>query len=272
MTILAQTKPLRNVSLRSPLPKKDECDDDGYMMSDGKPMAESREHMDAMIYAIFALRTHLKSRPDAYVTGNDFVHYREGSRTSYLSPDCYVVFGVDPNKSRDNFKTWVENASPSVIIEFTPTKTRRTDTGKKRLIYEEVMKVQEYYLFDPKNDYLKPRLQGMELVDGHYRNFTLDENERLYSPTLDLLLGFEGKKFRCYSPHTGLPFLSPEEEQERANRAEFRANREQTRAREAERRLEIEREVSASERQRAEFAEAEMAKLKAELAALRPSE
>lgn len=175
-------------------------------MSDGKLRAESVEHRQAMTYAIFALQIHFRNHADVLVSGNDFVHFIEGDRRRYLSPDCYVVFGVYPNKSRDNFKTWEERASPAVVFEFTSKETKRENIGSKRRDYEQFLKTPEYYLFDPKGEDLKPRLQVLE--DGTFRDLALDQNNRLYSPALDLYLGYEGEQFRFYDPKTGIA-LSP---------------------------------------------------------------
>ena len=222
------------------------------------PMAETDKHQDAMFYAIFALKMHFQSRPDVYVSGNNFVHFVEGDRNRHLSPDCYVVFGARSKGPRDNFKTWEEGASPAVVFEFTSEKTRREDIGSKRKDYEQFLKTPEYYLFDPKGEYLKPRLQGLILEDGTFRNQPLDQNNRLYSAVLDLYLGYEGEQFRFYDPKTGVALLSPDEEHDRAERAEQQLRLERERAEEALR----------TERNRAELAETELAKLRAEIEAL----
>ena len=207
-----------------------------------------------MIYAIFALKTHFQDRPDVYAGGNNFVHYREGDRKSYLSPDTYVVFGVKSKRPRDNFKIWEEEASPSVVFEFTSKKTKDADLSSKLKTYEQTMRVREYFMFDPKGEYLSPRLRGMRLELGHYHELELDSKNRLYSAELDLFLGYEGEEFRFYHPVTGVALLSPKEttealkvERERAERAE---------------------RFFTTERERAERAEAEMAELRAQLAAL----
>ena len=46
--------------------------------------------------------------------------------------------------------------------------TRKEDERKKPILYRDIMKVAEYFLFDPTEDYLKPPFQGFRLVDGEY--------------------------------------------------------------------------------------------------------
>ncbi len=285
MASITETKPLLKASLLSPLPERDQCDEEGYILSDGKPMAETREHMEAMIYAIFALRTRFLNQPDVYVMGNDFLHFRKDNRTAYLSPDCSVVFGGTPKPSRPNFKIWEEGVTPLVIFEMTSTGTRHEDERKKYEIYRDLLKVSEYYRFDSKGEYLKPRLRGDSLVEGEYRPMPLNINGRIFSPALNLEIGLIGEELRFYLPDTGLPLLSPQEEQ-------IRADSEQVRADSAERQLEIERDFASAalnrerelaraeqdrlkeeasvERKRAELAESEMAQLRAQIAALQP--
>ena len=248
MTILTKAKPLRKAALRSPLPTKDQSDDDGYMMSDGEPMAESHEHQEAMNYAIFALRTRFQLQPDVYIMGNDFLHYKEGDRTAYISPDCYVVFGMTPKPPRQNFKIWEEGISPAVVFEMTSKETWRVDEGKKYLTYRDILKVSEYYRFDPKGEYLTPKLRGDFLINEEYQSVPLDANGRIFSPALGLEIGFIGTELRFYDPHTGVALLSP---------------RETTLALEAtERQLEIERKLRFQSEQEIERLRAEIAALK----------
>ena len=134
------------------------------------------------------------------------------------------------------------------MFEFTSKETKREDIGSKRRDYEQFLKTPEYYLFDPKGEYLKPRLQELILEDGTFRDLALDQNNRFYSPALDLYLGYEGEQFRFYDPKTGIALYPRKKSMIGTERAE--------------RQLRI-------EQSRAELAETEMAKLRAEIEALR---
>jgi len=207
-----------------------------YKESDGKPMAETDKHRRAIIYLIEALSLHFAAQPDVYVSGNNFVHYQEGNTKAYVSPDVYVVFGVE-NRARDFYKVWEEGGrTPAVVFEITSKSTQDEDTGRKRRIYEQVLRVPEYLLFDPTGDYLRPRLQGYGLVEGQYVPSVM-ENDRLHSDLLNLDLEVQGEVLRLYDPVTGryLPTLSEEHEraeqaEERAEQAEERAEQERARA------------------------------------------
>src|SRR5579871_615106 len=208
-----------------------------YPTGDRKPMAEDALHRDLMIYAIPALKLHFADRPDVYISGNDFLYYEEGVPSRRISPDCYVVIGVEPKQRRRFYKVWEENnVLPAVVFEFTSAKTRREDEGSKRTIYETVLRVPEYFQFDPSGDYLKPRLQGKRLQNDQYVTIAL-QNDRMYSEQLRLDLVIVEESLRFYDPVRG-EWLHTHEEQA----------------------------------QRAEAAEAELARLRAELEALRSKE
>jgi Uma2 family endonuclease len=253
-----------------------------YPESDGKPMAETTPHRQQMSYCIESLDFRYRDRADVYVAGNDFLYWEEGSPRARISPDCYVVFGVE-KRVRNSYKAWEEGGRlPSVVFEFTSKKTRYEDTRKKRPLYEQVLKVEEYFQFDPTGDYLKPRLQGFRLRDGVYEPIPL-VNERMFSEKLGLDLVMEGERLRFWDPLTGEWLLSVDElalareaESEARKFAERRAELEaQARSIEAEAREQAERRAVFAE-QRAEEearsrveAEEEMHRLRAELAAMR---
>jgi Uma2 family endonuclease len=187
-----------------------------YKESDGKPMAETETHRDVMIYLLNALMLHYTEqsdagRPEVHVGGNNFVHYQEGNTRAYISPDVYVVFGV-AQRTRDSYKVWEEGGhTPAVVFEITSKSTQGEDIGRKRRIYEQVLQVPEYFLFDPTGEYLQPRLRGYRLVEGQYVTLEL-ESDRLHSDMLNLDLVLEGEMLRLSDPVTGryLPTLLEE--------------------------------------------------------------
>src|SRR3990172_8736912 len=130
-----------------------------YPESDGKPMAETDVHRDLMFDLIKLLKDFFHDKPDVYVSGNLFIYYKEGEPTASISPDCFVVKGVE-NYKRRTYKIWEEGKRPDVVFELTSKKTKQEDQSKKKVIYQDKLKVKEYFLYDPLHDYLKPSLQG----------------------------------------------------------------------------------------------------------------
>ncbi len=218
-----------------------------YPTRDGRPMGETDKHRDLMMYLIAALKIHFMGRPNVYVSGNNFVFWEQGKPKSRVSPDTYVVFGPD-SRLRDSYMTWKEDGHlPSVVIEVTSRSTKREDVETKLSLYEQTLKTPEYFLFDPTGDYLKPRLQGYRLDSGQYVRLELS-GVRLHSEQLGLDLVQVGETLRLYDPAKRLFLPTPLEQ---AERTEAEARRAETEAR------------------RAEEAEAENARLRAEIEALR---
>jgi len=139
--------------------------------------------------------------------GNNFVYYEEGNPKACFSPDCYVVFGVE-KKERDTYKVWEEGGRlPSVVVEITSRKTKREDTEFKKDRYQ-ALGIDEYYLFDPRGEYIPQRLIGYHLHDGVYVPVEPDVAGRLFSPKLNLELYLTSeKRIGVIDAKTGRPIM-----------------------------------------------------------------
>ncbi|MFO0849645.1 MAG: Uma2 family endonuclease [Gemmataceae bacterium] len=215
-----------------------------YPTSDGTPVAETETHMELL----FAVRERLKAwyadRSDVYVGANMFVYYEEGNPAEVLAPDCFVAFGV-PNRVRDLYRTWEEGVFPTVVFEFTSRKTRRDDLTTKFAVYQDVWRVKEYFLYDPYAEYLKPPLRGFRRSRGRLMPLK-PSGGSLTSATLGLTLTPDGARLQLCDAATGAELMTL---------AELAAANE--------------RAARTAADERAAAAEAEVARLKAELAALR---
>ncbi len=208
-----------------------------YPDSDGTPMAESDSARDSLIYAVEALKLHFQHRPDVYVSGNLFIYYEQGVRDAVLSPDTFVVFGVE-NRRRRSYKVWEENGrTPDFVLEITSETTRHTDRVDKVRDYAK-LNVAEYFQYDPTGDYLEPALQGLRLTDSGYQPMTGsgENGDRLilFSDVLGLELRSEAGGLRFYDPETGKTLLSYQEA-EQARRDAERAQQDAETERQAER-------------------------------------
>lgn len=180
-----------------------------YPESDGQPMAETDLHRDLMVDHIRALRRRYLDEPDVYVTGNLFFYFVKGNPRAVVAPDLFLVKGV-PKGRRRIYKLWEEGRVPSLVIELTSDSTRDEDVSKKKEIYER-LGVDEYFLFDPYEDYLRPSLQGHRLTDGRYRPIETEADGSLRSLTTGLLLRREGERLRLVDATTGEPLSWDEE-------------------------------------------------------------
>jgi Uma2 family endonuclease len=211
--------------------------DIAYPTRDGKPMGETDLHRNKMADLIETLEDHFADNPEIYVSGNLLVFYERGDRRKHVSPDVFVVRGVPKKPLRDHYLIWREGKAPEFVIEVTSKSTRREDQRKKPILYRDVLKVPEYFLFDPTEDYLKPPFQGFRLVEGQYIPIE-PVLGRLLSTVLGLHLERSGVDLRLFDPATGKWLPTP-------------------------------RERAESERERAEFEKAERTRIEAEVIRLR---
>ena len=141
-----------------------------YPCSDGQPMAETQIHGECMMYVTAALRRWFEKhgRADVYVGSNNFLYYERGNPRAVVAPDVYVVLGAPAYPARDTYMLWNEPKGPDFVLEVTSASTRRDDERRKRDVYA-ALGVREYFLYDPRAEYLTPPLQGFRLHDGEYR-------------------------------------------------------------------------------------------------------
>jgi Uma2 family endonuclease len=180
-----------------------------YPTSDGKPMAETERHRKVITRVIELLESHYSADPNVYVSGNMLLFYEEGNKRRHVSPDCFVVIGV-PKDERQNYLQWEEGKGPDVVIKITSKSTRSEDTKKKFTLYQDVLRVKEYILFDPLWHYLQPPLRGYQLVKGKYQRIDVCRG-RLSSRVLGLDFEADGTTLRIWDPKPAKELLSAAE-------------------------------------------------------------
>ena len=194
-----------------------------YPESDGRPMGETEIHAQVLEDLRFALLRRYADVPDVYVWGNLFFYYREGDPKACVCPDVFLVKGVGKrtDNRRRTYKLWEEDGRvPSLVIELTSESTREEDSEKKRL-YER-LGVEEYFLFDPFAEYVRPRLQGFRLEEGRYQSIPQRVDGSLESRTTGLILKPEGPRLRFWDKETGTALLNAAEADEARLAAEER--------------------------------------------------
>jgi Uma2 family endonuclease len=201
-----------------------------YPTSDGKPMAETDWHRVLMIALIQTLDAWFADNPLVYVSGNLLIFYVPGDKRRHVAPDVFVVKGV-AKRQRPNYLVWEEGRAPGAVIELTSSSTRKEDVDKKFHLYQDVLKVQEYFLFDPHEDYLRPPLQGYRLQQGRYLPIRPRQG-RLPSKVLGLHLERHASDLRLYDPGAVRWLPTPQEKvvQTEARWAQERLAREQAEA------------------------------------------
>ena len=216
-----------------------------YPASDGRPVAETPLHHARLADARHALTQRFKSRPGVYVGPNMLVYDRQGDPTQSLSPDLFVAFGVE-ERERDVYKLW-EDPAPAFVLELTSKSTHGEDERKKARYSR--WGVAEYFLYDPRAEYVKPPLQGFELTGGVYRAMATDVlpngKAGFASRTLGLGLWLDGLVLRFYDPETGRNLPTPMEAEAGWQEAEAGRQEAEAKWRESEtRRRELEAELA----------------------------
>jgi Uma2 family endonuclease len=230
--------------------------------SDGVPMETYQHHMQ-MTLLLQSLHHAFAGRRDYFAAGNMFFYFSEtqSRRNDFLGPDFFVVLDTH-DRPRRSWVTWEEDGRlPAVVIELTSPSTEANDRGKKKDLYARVLRVPFYAIFDP----ISGRFDAYRLDPGAraYVEVKPDENGRVHCFPLGLWLGVvhgtefgEGTPWLRFFDEAGQLVPSPDEramaESERANAEALRAASESARA--------------ASESARADAAEAELRRLREELA------
>ncbi|MEM9137077.1 MAG: Uma2 family endonuclease [Cyanobacteria bacterium P01_F01_bin.42] len=208
-----------------------------YPVSDGEPVAETYDHFYALLVTLEVLKQYLTGQ-QATVLGNQFLYYAKGFPKLRVAPDVMVIFDVEPG-GRDSFKTWEEQAVPQVVFEMTSKSTKKEDQEKKFQLYEQIG-VTEYWLFDPRGEWLESPLMGYQLVDEMYQPIL-----NLRSNVLGLQLAVENKLIQFTEVATGNRLLHPSELKTTLEQMELKAEQEKQRAAQ-------EKQRAAQEKQRAE--------------------
>lgn len=213
---------------------------------DGEPM-ETQRHKMQMDILIDAMDLWLAQRGEGYVNGNMFVYFSlEQTRGQYFrGPDVFVVLGV-PRGERKSWVVWEQGKAPDVVIELLSGSTAGVDKGEKMQVYRDVMRVPEYFWFDPFNP---DDRAGFHLSEGEYRPIERDDRGALASRLLGLFLVLWQGEYRRIEG-TWLRWALPD------------GTLLPTDAEAAQQSAEIEKRKADSERARAERAEGELARLK----------
>jgi Uma2 family endonuclease len=118
------------------LDPRDVIDGVHYPSSDGKPMAETGIHVNALIDLYGAVQDLFKDSPDVFIAANMFWYWEEGNPEARCDPDLMIVPGVGRHERRA-FRSWQEKgAVPAVVFEMASQKTWREDLEERYDVYE----------------------------------------------------------------------------------------------------------------------------------------
>jgi Uma2 family endonuclease len=239
------------------LPTQDDLPSD-----DGVPM-ETERHKKQMDLLIYPLTPWLGQR--GYVGGNMFVYYsvKQVRYQDFKGPDVFIVLDVPP-RERKSWVVWQEGKSPDIVIELLSESTAKYDKNDKQQLYQNQLRISEYYWFDPFNP---DDWAGFELQHGVYQPLSPDPHQRLISKRLNLALErwhgvYEGVKttWLRWSDLNGELLPTPQEARDSERQ---RANAEAQRAETESQRANAEAHRANAEAQARQLAEVEIARLQA---------
>jgi Uma2 family endonuclease len=193
-----------------------------YPSCDGEPLAESYLHLYAILTTLEVIKQYLAGR-QATVLADQFLYYAQGFPKLRVAPDVMVIFDVPPG-GRDSYKVWEEGQVPQVVFEMTSQGTQKQDQEQKKSLYEQ-LGILEYWLFDPKGEWIEEKLRGYRLDAETYQLIT----DRISQP-LGLRVAVEGELLGFYRLDTGEKLLIPTELAEQLQQERQRANQERQRA------------------------------------------
>ena len=187
-----------------------------YPSSDGEPLAETQQHVLAILMTLALLRLYLQDQ-QAVVFADQFLYYIEGNPKARVAPDVMVVFDIE-KRLYANYKIWEGKQTPAIIFEVTSAGTKEIDWNFKKTLYEQ-LGVTEYWLFDPYGEWVADKLQGFRLNEDDVYKPIRDN----CSQVLQLRLQAEEYLISFYRLDNGEKLLTPEELYSAAQEANQRA-------------------------------------------------
>ena len=187
-----------------------------YPSSDGKPMAETELHREALMDALLRLQEHFKDTPDVCVSGNMMMYYVRGNPQKSISPDVFVAFGVG-RKQRRIYRIWDEGSPPHFVVEFSSENTYRDDLLSKKTLYAEIG-LTEYFLCDIERQHLPKPLMGFRLAGSDYEPIRPNADGSVTAISLGIELHLRDEGLRFYDPVSEKWLQTPAEVEATARR------------------------------------------------------
>jgi Uma2 family endonuclease len=170
------------------------------ILDDGEPLETEWHNLElSLLREVICQAMAERGRTDFYVGANMFVYYSVAQaqdvaeevkngveQRAFRGPDVFWVGGVDPNRDRQVWLAWEEDGRlPDVIVELLSPSTAHKDRTEKKDLYARVFRTAEYFLYDPDTH----QLDGFRLEAGAYQPIVPDGKGRLWSEQLGTSLG-----------------------------------------------------------------------------------
>jgi len=187
-----------------------------YPEEDEERVGESDLHMIALAYLVSVLKQLFAAAHDVFVAGDMFLYYQEGTPTARIAPDVMVIRGV-PNRPRPSYKLWEERQVPCFVMEVLSPSSWPDDLEAKPALYAR-LGVREYFVFDSTGELLDPALVRFRLTDRS--EYVRTDGTSLESAELGLRFAVEDGRVRAYDLATSEAYGYYEEERQAREAAE----------------------------------------------------
>jgi Uma2 family endonuclease len=209
----------------------------------GDHMTQGSRHVNTAREIVDRLEDFFRPAPDVLVTFD--LKHLFGPGLSQPSPDVSVIRGVrDREADRESFDVLAERVRPCLIVEVVSplsSRIRKTDLEDKVVLYRRVG-IPEYLIVDSQLRDRRFRLLGYRLGPAGYEPIEPDEEGRLLSETTGLWFQVspDGRRVLMFEHPSGRPLPTRQEIEEKAQ-AEVAQARKAAEAEVARLRAEIDR-------------------------------
>jgi Uma2 family endonuclease len=147
--------------------------EDELVLPPGEPM-ETQRHLLQMRLLMETLEAHWAARDDVFIAGDMFVYFNvlQTKKNDFRGPDFFLVTGTE-RRERKAWLVWIEGKAPEVVIEVLSETTAHVDRGIKKEQYARLLRVPEYFTYDP----FSAELEGWNLDAAHLRYLPLARTE-----------------------------------------------------------------------------------------------
>ncbi len=216
----------------------EEIDGVRYPWAAEKRVVQGNWHGWTLVDAMNMVTAALQDRPSARAYSDVFLYWEEGNPQKRLAPDLFVLPEVDqPERQRRSVRLWQERSRPIFVLEVLSSSTLHEDLGEKYDLYEQEIRVPEYFVCDPFP--LPVRIRGYRLAEGGYVSIEEDAEGRIWSEQLQAWFGIgtsgrlrlwsaQGEELPDYAEARWRAATEARRAEEEARRAEEEARRAET--------------------------------------------
>lgn len=172
-------------------------EDEIYPSSHEDDMGETDFHYILNSYLWNALKLFFRERNDIFIAANINLYYDEQDPKKWVAPDIMAAFGIGNHKRR-TYKLWQEKMCPQVVIEVASASTWKNDIDDKLKTYEQ-LGVEEYYVLESEKRLPFPFMAYLR--EGEKLKFAFLENDRILSPQLGLEIVRTNEDIRLFDPN-----------------------------------------------------------------------